>query len=468
MKQPSETAVKGWVLILTSAASFMAALDSLVVTTALSTIRNDLGISMETLQWIVNAYNLSFAVLLLSGAALGDRFGRRRLFVTGIALFVTSSALCALSHGATMLIAGRALQGIGASLLMPLAMALLGAVFPREERAKALGILGGITGLALIAGPVVGGAIADGFAWQWIFWINVPIGLVIGVLSLIYIPDSRGLAGKLDFVGLMLASGAAFGLVWGLILGNQVGWSDPEVVGSLVTAFALAAAFVRWESYLAEPMLPMQLFRVRAFASGIGASFMFYAAMYGVLFFVAQFFQNVQGCDPLEAGLRMVPWTATLFVFAPLGGRLAGQLGERPLVAAGLLLQTLGMAWIAMIASPNVAYGSLVAPMVLAGAGVSLAMPAAQAAVINAAAPAEIGKASGAFNMFRFLGGAFGIAALVAVFDRFGNLGSPADFSEGFAAAVGTAALMSALAALVALALPARARHVEPILAKAQ
>jgi EmrB/QacA subfamily drug resistance transporter len=456
MTQVGERAFKGWVLSLTSAASFMAALDSLVVTTALGTIRTDLGLSMETLQWTVNAYNLSFAVLLLSGAALGDRFGRRSLFVTGIALFVVSSVVCALSSGADMLIAGRALQGVGAALLMPLAMALLGATFPREERARALGILGGITGLALIGGPVIGGAIADGFAWQWIFWINVPIGVVIALLTLLRIPDSRGPAARLDIAGLVLASGAAFGLVWGLMLGNHAGWSDPEVLSALFAGVALSAAFIWWEIHAAEPMLPMRLFHTRAFAAGIGASFLFYAAMYGVLFFVAQFFQTAQGFSPFGSGLRMVPWTATLFVFAPLGGRLVAKVGERRLVVSGLLLQTLGMAWIAMIATPGVAYALLVTPMILAGAGVSLAMPAAQAAVINAVAVTEIGKASGAFNTFRFLGGAFGIAVLVAVFDRTGNAGSSDGFAAGFSSALGAAAVLSALATLVAIRLPGR------------
>ncbi|MGN6118058.1 MAG: MFS transporter [Nitrobacter sp.] len=456
MTEPAERPLKGWVLALTSAASFMAALDSLVVTTALGTIRNDLGLSMEMLQWTVNAYNLSFAVLLLTGAALGDRFGRRPLFVSGILLFVAASVICALSTGAFILIAGRVLQGVGAALLMPLAMAILGAAFPREERAKALGILGGITGLALIAGPVIGGAIATGFAWQWIFWINVPIGLAIALLTLIRVPNSHGPAARLDIVGLVLASCAAFGVVWGLMLGNHAGWSDPEVMTALFTGVALGAAFIGWEIQTSEPMLPMRLFRARAFAAGISSSFLFYAAMYGVLFFVAQFFQTAQGFSPLGSGLRMVPWTATLFVFAPLGGRLVAKFGERPLVVAGLLLQTLGMAWIAVIAAPGTAYALLVPPMIIAGAGVSLAMPAAQAAVINAVAVTEIGKASGAFNTFRFLGGAFGIAVLVAVFDRTGSSASPAGFAAGFSYALGAAALLSALAALAATRLPAR------------
>jgi EmrB/QacA subfamily drug resistance transporter len=456
MKEPNANAVKSWVLALASIASFMAALDSLVVTTALSTIRRDLSASIETLQWTVNAYNLSFAVLLLTGAAVGDRIGRRRMFAAGLGLFVVASALCAMAGSAGWLIAGRALQGAGAALLVPLAMALLSAAFPREQRAKALGIFGGVTGLALIIGPIVGGVIAEGFAWQWIFWINVPIGLVAIAFVLVRIPESYGPNAALDIGGLILVTGAAFGTVWGLMRANNAGWTDPEVVTTLAAGLLLAIAFVAFELRARAPMLPMRFFRARAFASGIAASFLFYASMYGVLFFIAQFLQTAQGFGPLGAGLRMVPWTATLFVFAPLGGRLVSRLGERQLVVGGLLLQAAGMAWIALIAAPDVAYIRLVAPMILAGAGVSLAMPATQNAVMGSVAAAEVGKASGAFNMFRFLGGAFGIAILVAVFDRAGSFGSPAGFSAGFAAAVGIAAALSAAGAIAGLGLPAR------------
>jgi EmrB/QacA subfamily drug resistance transporter len=456
MTQPNENNAKNWVLALASTASFMGALDSLVVTTALGSIRADLGASIEMLQWTVNAYNLSFAVLLLTGAALGDRFGRRRMFTSGIGLFVAASMVCGTAASPAWLIAGRALQGAGSALVMPLAMALLGASFPREQRARALGIFGGVTGLALIAGPVVGGVIAEGLAWQWIFWINVPIGLVMLPLVRMRIPESFGPNAKLDIGGLLLVSGAAFGVVFGLMRGNSAGWAAAEVATALLAGLALAAAFVGFELRAAEPMLPMRLFRARGFTAGVISSLLFYAGMYGVLFFIAQFFQTAQGFGPLGSGLRMVPWTATLFVFAPLGGRLVNRIGERSLVVGGLLLQALGMAWIAAVASSDVAYATLVVPMILAGGGVSLAMPAAQNAVISAVASAEIGKASGAFNMFRFLGGAFGIASLVAVFDHAGGLSSPQAFSSGFAAVLGVAAALSAAGAIAGLWLPGR------------
>jgi EmrB/QacA subfamily drug resistance transporter len=465
MTNLGEKTTKTWVLALASSASFMVALDALVVTTALGAIRQDLDASIEALEWTVNAYNLSFAVLLLTGAALGDRFGRRRMFAAGIALFVAASAACALAPSIGWLIAARAVQGAGAALVMPLAMALLSAAFPREERGKALGIFSGVTGLALIAGPVVGGAVAEGLAWQWIFWINIPVGLLLIPFVLRRIRESVGVAAALDVPGLALVTGAAFGMVWGLMRAKSEGWDSAEVIAALSAAFALAVGFVAWEMRAHEPMVPMRLFGSRAFAAGNTASFLYHSSLYGTLFFMAQFLQSAQGNGPLGAGLRLLPWTATLFVVAPLAGGFINRIGERPLVVVGLLLQAVGLAWIALIAAPELAYVNLVAPLVLAGAGISMAMPAAQNAVLSSVAVSEIGKASGTFNMLRFLGGVFGIAVLVAVFARAGGLGSPATFNAGFAAAISVSAALSLLGALAALGLPGRR---EPALTQAK
>jgi EmrB/QacA subfamily drug resistance transporter len=451
MDEPSEKANRVWVLALASVASFMVALDALVVTTALSTMRTDLGASIEVLEWTVNAYNLSLAMLLLTAAALGDRFGRRRMFAAGLGLFVVASAACALAGSAGWLIAARAAQGAGAALVMPLAMALLSAAFPREARGKALGIFSGVIGLALIAGPVVGGAIAQGIAWQWIFWINIPIGLIVIPLVPGRIRESFGPGTALDIPGLVLVTGAALGVVWGLMRGNSAGWTSQEVVAALGSGLLLAVAFVAWELRARAPMVPMRFFRSRAFSSGRAASFLFYAALYATLFFLPQFLQTAQGYGPLGAGLRLLPWTATLFLVAPLAGALVNRIGERPLIVGGLLLQAAGMAWLWLIAVPDVAYAMLVAPLIVAGAGVSMAMPAAQNAVLSSVAAHEIGQASGTFNMLRFLGGAFGIAVLGAVFAGCGGLGSPQAFSAGFTAAIGVAAILSLLGAIAGM-----------------
>ena len=447
---------KAWVLALTAVGSLMAMLDAMVVVTALSTIRRDLGASIEALEWILNAYNLSFAVLLLTGAALGDRFGRRHMFVVGIALFVAASVACALADNAATLIAARAVQGAGAALIMPLAMALLSASFPPAERGKALGIFSGITGLALIAGPVVGGAIAEGLTWQWIFWLNLPLGIVVVPLALRRIPESFGPRAAIDIPGIALVTGAALGLVWGLMRGNGAGWASLEVIAALAGGFLLSIAFVLWERRAREPMMPMQLFRSRAFSAGIGTGFLYSASLYGVLFFLPQFLQLAQGNSPLGTGLRLLPWTSTLFVIAPIAGNLINRVGERSLIVFGLVLQAISLIWLGLIVTPDLAYGELIVPLILAGCGLSMAMPAAQNAVLGAVTKTEIGKASGSFNMLRFLGGVSGIAIAVAVFNGTGGLASAQNFGAGFLPVVGVSAILSLAGAAAGLCLPGR------------
>ena len=450
---------QNWTLGVTALASFMVALDAMVLTAALATIRVDFSAPMATLQWTVNAYNLSFAVLLLTGAALGDRFGRRRMFAAGIALFMLASIACALSTSILALIAARSAQGAGAALVMPVAMAILSGAFAREERARALGIFSGVTGLALIVGPAIGGFLTEGFGWRWIFWINVPIGLIALAMSSARLRESFGPPAGLDIPGLILVAAAAFAVVWGLLRGNGSGWTSAEVVVALLAGLLLTAAFIGRELRADAPMVPMRLFRSRALSSGIAASFLFYAAMYGPLFLLPQFFQASFGYGPLGAGLRLLPWTATLFATAPIAGAVVNRVGERPLVVAGLSMQAAGLGWIAMIVGPGTAYPTIVAPVVLAGVGVSMAMPAVQNAVLSSVAVVEIGKASGIFNMGRFLGGVFGVALLVATFSASDATHSPEKFSAGFAAAMQVAAALSLFGAFVGLWLPARRRE---------
>jgi EmrB/QacA subfamily drug resistance transporter len=339
---------------------------------------------------------------------------------------------------------------------MPLAMALLSVAFPREERAKALGIFSGVTGLALVSGPVVGGVIAQGIDWQWIFWLNIPIGLITIPLVLSRIRESVGPGTGLDIPGLALVTGAALGVVWGLVRGNNAGWGSSEVVSALVAGIVLAVAFVAWEVRAREPMVPMRLFRSRAFSSGNAVGFLLWGPVQGTLFFMAQFLQTAQGHGPLGAGLRLLPWTATLFVIAPLAGALVKRTGERPLIVVGLFLQAVGMAWIGRIAAPDLPYTTLVAPLIVAGAGASMAIPATQNAVLSSVAATEIGKASGTFNTLRFLGAVFGIAILAAVFARTGSFGSAQAFSAGFAPAIGVSAALSLLGAVAGMWQPAR------------
>lgn len=444
-----------WTLALASVGAFMVALDALVVATALSTIRLHLGASIEELEWIVNAYTLSFAVLLMTSAALGDRFGRRRMFVAGLGLFVVASAACALAPNVGWLIAARAVQGGGAALVLPLATTLLSAAFPPEQRGRALGLFSGIAGLAVFSGPVLGGAIAQGLAWQWIFWLNVPIGLLVIPLVRLRIEESFGARTRLDMGGLVLVSGAVLGVAWGLVRGNSAGWGSFEIVATLVGGVAMGVGFVLWELRTETPMLPMRFFRSRTFAAGNASAFFFFASLYGTTFFLAMFLQTAQGNTPFGAGIRLLPLSAMLFVTAPISGTLINRLGERTLMVGGMLAQAVALVWIALIARPDLPYPQLIAPMIIAGFGAA-AIPAGLNVVIRSVALNAIGKASGTFNMLRQLGAAFGVAILAAVFSGVGSFHSAQAFSHGFVYAIGASAVLSLIGAAAGLLLPGR------------
>jgi EmrB/QacA subfamily drug resistance transporter len=445
-----------WVLALTATASFMVALDALVVATALSAMRTDLGASVGQLEWTINAYLLSFAVLMMTASALGDRLGRRRLFRAGLALFAAASAACALAPSVEWLIAARAVQGAGAAFVMPLGLALLSAAFPGERRRGAMAILSSVTGLSVLCGPLVGGAVVQGISWQWVFWLNVPIAATLIALAGTRIDESRGPNTALDVPGLVLVTGAALGLVWGLVRGNSAGWASAEVVAALALGIVLGAAFVACELRSRAPMLPVRLFGSRAFSAGNAAAFLWSASLLGTLFLVAQFLQAALGYGPLAAGLRLMPWGVAVFVTPLFATRLMARFDDRQIVAGGLALQAAGTTWIALIATPDLAYGRLLAPLVLAGAGFAIAIPSIQGAVMGAVGPESIGGASGTLSTVRQLGSAFGVAIAAAVFAAAGGYGSPTAFNHGFVAAIGACAGLSLLGALTGLALPTR------------
>ena len=453
----------GWVVALTAIGSLMAALDTLVVSTALSTIRRDLGASVEQLEWTVNAYNLSFAVLLITAAAVGDRYGRRSFYAIGLGLFAGASALSALAPSVGWLIAARALQGAGAALVLALGLALLSAAFPPERRGAAIGLFSAVTGIAVAMGPLVGGAVAQGIDWEWIFWLNVPIGLAAIPFVLTRIEQSYGGDSGLDLPGLGLISAAAFGIVWALVRGNSAGWDSLEVVGALAAGVLLVGAFVAREQRAREPMLPVRLFRSRAFSAGNAAIFFTLASLFGAVFFFAQMLQTGLGYGPFEAGLRLMPWTITFITVAPVVGSLVDRFGERPFMVGGLTLQALGMGWIALIADQGLSYSQFLLPSIVAGIGVSMAIPSAQNSVVGSVALEDVGKAAGANSMMRELGGVFGIAVAVAVFAAAGSYASPAAFLDGFAPAIAVVAGLSLAGALVALALPGRRQKIAPV-----
>ena len=445
-----------WTLAIVSIALFMVTLDNLVVTTALPSIRADLSASIEGLEWTVNGYTLAFAVLLLTGAALGDRFGRRRMFVIGLGIFTLASAGAALAPSTGALIAARAVQGLGAAIVAPLTLTLLSTAFPAEKRGIALGIWSGVSGLGVALGPVVGGAVIDGISWQWIFWLNVPIGLALAPVAARVLRESHGPARRLDLGGLVLASAGLLGLTFGIVRGNGQGWTSTEILGSLIAGALLIVAFVIWELRQKEPMLPMRFFRSRAFSATNGVSLAMYFGIFGSIFLLAQFFQSVQGYSPLEAGLRTLPWTGMPMLVAPLAGAFSDRIGSRPLMAAGLALQAIALVWIHQVNAVDVAYGLLVPGFVMGGTGMALVFAPAANAVLSAVRPEEAGQASGATNAIRELGGVLGVAVLASVFSGAGGFESGEAFIAGLDPALLVGAAVLALGAIAALFVPGR------------
>ena len=462
---PHTTRTTAWVVVLTAIGSFMGALDTLVVSTAIPTIRVDLGASVSQLEWTVNAYNLSFAVMLVTAAALGDRFGRRRLYAVGLVGFAAASVASALSPNVGWLIASRAVQGVAAAFMMSLGLALLSAAFPAERRGTAIGLFSAVTGLAVASGPLVGGAVVNGLDWTWIFWLNVPIGLLAAPLVLARVKESFGPNTALDFPGLGLVTAGALGIVWGLVRGNSAGWGSAEVVATLAAGVLLVVAFIAWERRASEPMIPMSFFRSRAFSAGNLAIFAVFGSLFAEVYFFSQLLQNAMGYDALGAGLRLMPWTGTFLLVGPVAGALTDRIGERPLMVTGLLIQAAGTIWIALIASPDMSYSELVIPMVIAGVGISMAIPSAQNSVLGSVSEEAVGKAAGTNSVMRELGGVFGIAVAVAVFAGAGSYASPQAFTDGFAPAIGVAAALALIGAVAGSFLPAHNQDVELITA---
>ena len=444
----------GWTFAVVSLALFMITLDNLIVTTALPSIRVDLGAPLNALEWTVNAYTLSFAVLLLPAAALGDRFGRKRMFVAGLALFTASSAAAALAPSAGALIAVRAVQGAGAAVVAPLSLTLLADAVPAGKRGLALGAWSGVSGMGVALGPLIGGAVVDGFDWTWIFWINVPVGLALLAPAALRLRESHGPDRSLDLPGVALAGGGLLGLTYGAVQAGDHGWTSGLVLGALSAGVALLAGFVAWEARAKAPMLPLRLFRSRAFTATNLVSFAMYFGTFGSIFFLAQFFQTAQGHSPLEAGLLPLPWTAMPMVVAPIAGLLSDRIGARPLMVLGLTLDAIGIGWIGAISTPDIAYSQLVVPMLMGGAGMGLVFAPAANVVLGSVRRSEEGKASGATNAIREVGGVFGIAVLASVFAATGSYASPEAFNDGLKSAATVGAAVLALGAVAALFVP--------------
>jgi EmrB/QacA subfamily drug resistance transporter len=472
---------------------FMIMLDNTIVNVALPSIQRDLRASPETLAWTVNAYVVPFAALILLGGKLGDRFGRRRMFVAGLGIFIVASAACALSTTTGTLVAARAVQGAGAALMNPLSLSILVATFPRERLPAAIGVWAGISGLGLAIGPLVGGVLVEHVDWSAVFWINVPIGAVAVVVTLLAVRESRDpTLRSLDLPGAGLVTLALFCVVWGLIKSDTHGFGSAYVLGFLAVGAVLLVAFVAWEQRAADPMLPLGFFARRRFSVADVVMVLVGFAMFGAIFYGALFLQNIQGYSALEAGVRTLPWTLMILVVAPAAGRLNTHVGPRGPASAGMALLAVGLAGLARLDADS-PYSSIWPCFMLCGIGTALAMPTVSAAAMSAVPPAKAGVGSGVLNTARQVGGALGIAVLTSVatgrvsarwddfvatvpgavraqaarlgelagggqVDAVGRLAGPAArraaetaFMSGFQAAMWTAAALAALAAVVAL-----------------
>jgi EmrB/QacA subfamily drug resistance transporter len=448
-----------WVLGLTSLAYFMVVLDALVVVTALPRMQQDLRASLVALQWTVNSYGIAFAAGIVTAAALGDRFGRRRVFTIGLALFTLSSAGCALAPDAATLIVARTVQGLGAAIVLPLSLTILTTAFPPQRRGLIVGVYGGLAGLAVAAGPLVGGAVTESLDWHWIFWLNVPIGLVAAALGTRLLPESHGAPQRLDLSGVALVTGGVVALVWSLVRVNSTGWSSPQTAGTLLAGCLLLLAFVWWQRRAAAPLVPLGLFGSRAFTAGTVTTFLMSGATFAAAFLITQEFQFARGYSPISTGLRLLPFFATPMVISPLAGAISDRIGRRPIMVTGLALQALGFAWVAVRGTLGTSWVELVLALLAAGAGISMALPTVPTAVLNAVPATQVGTASGINYMAQRFGTVFAVAISSAVFSAHGHLGSPATVTAGFRPALWSAVAFAAAAAVAALAIPAAARR---------
>jgi EmrB/QacA subfamily drug resistance transporter len=462
--KPATNRRLGWVLALTSTGYFMVVLDSVVVITALPRMQHDLHASLSSLQWTLNAYGIAFAARIITAAALGDRLGRRKVFNIGLAVFTVASVACALALNASELIAARTVQGLGGAIVLPLSLTILTTAFPAERRGMIVGIYGGLAGLAVAMGPIVGGAVTQGIDWHWIFWINVPIGVIAVLLGVRLLPESSGAPERLDLVGVGLVTAGVVALVWALSRANQVGWSRAEVVGTLVAGTVLLAAFLRWESSVSEPMLPLRLFAVRDFAIGNVTTFLMSGTIFAAALLVMEEFQLGRHDSPVGAGVRLLPFFATPMFISPIAGALSDRIGRRPIIVVGLSLLTAGLVWVAWRGSLGTSSIELVIALLIAGVGISMALPTVPAAVLSAVAPEEMGKASGINYMAQRFGAVFAIAIGSAVFTAYGHFGSPESVTAGFKPALWACAALAVLAAVSALAIrPRRTAAIAPV-----
>ena len=438
-------------LIVGSLAGFMIGLDATVVTTALPTIHATLHASASALGWTVSAYSLAFAALILTGTALGDKFGRRRVFLAGFAVFTLASAACALAPSVAALIAARAVQGAGGGIATPLSLVLITEAFPLQRRGAVVGAWGAITGIAVGFGPVIGGTIVEGIAWPWVFWVNVPIGIVLVTLGRRLLAESRGPARTLDPAGLVLVTGAVFAITDALLRGPQAGWHSGEVLSLFGIGAVLTAAFVFAERRSPHPMVPPRLLANPMLRAAVTTRFLLFATILGAAFLVPQYLQLAHGFSPLHTGLALLPFTGPMMLIAPIAGKTADRVGERLPIVAGFILAATGFTLLGLTVTATGGYLTIAGPLLLAGVGIGLAVPTTVSASLRAVSPQQAGLASGVGSTLQNIGGVFGVATVTAMFAGAGSYLSPATFVTGLRPALLAIAALAALGALAGL-----------------
>ena len=443
------------IIILTSLGFFMSMIDSMIVTTATTAIRNNFQISVNLLQWLLNIYNITIAALLLVGVSLGEKIGRKKVYLIGIAIFTIASIFCALSNNIIELIISRMIQAVGACVMTPMSMAILTHSLPANIRGKALGIWSGIGGLALIVGPVLGGFIVATLSWQWIFWINLPIGIITIYFAHRLLPESKGKEDKLNFTDFLLITISSAGIIWSL---SEITTQTSHIITTItgLSCLVLGILFIIRQKMTTTPMIPLILFHSKVFTNGNIATFLLYASMFGVLFFLPQYFLVFEKTNPLMAGLQLLPWTATLVVIAPFAGNAVDKFGEKTIATLGLFLQGIGYLLIIFLVNLTNSYIAMAIPLMIAGMGLSMAGPALQKSVLSAVEPIYLGKASGIYNIFRLFGGAIGTTISVIIFNIFGGITNSLAFAQGFDAVLITTGVISLLGIVFSLKLTTR------------
>lgn len=435
-------------LVVTCVTLFMAMLDNLVIGVALPSIQTSFHAGMSDLQWFMNAYTLAFAVLLIPFSALGERFGRKRMFLIGVVLFTLGSLASALSDSSLLLTLSRALQGVGAAAIMPISLTLVNGAFPPEKRAAAIGIWSGVSGLGLSVGPLVGGAIIEGAPWQAIFWINVPIGVLAVLFGMRWLKESKGERKPIDLLGITLLGAGLFGLVFGMVRGNDEGWGAFSVWGPIAGGVLLLIAFYGWERTRKQPFVQFKHFRERNYSAYLSAGFWLNAGIFGAIFLLTLFLQQAQGYSALGAGVREMVWTACTMVAAPLAGLLVGRFGSKRVLLFGLFLQLVGLIGIALVIIREGAifpFGYIVPLMMAAGAGMGFSFTPLSHGLLSSVEEKAAGEASGLSNTARELGGVFGIALGGLVFASGSAIATPNDFGDHLVPALFVFAAMIAL-----------------------